>query len=259
MQQSKSLTVELREQQGKGAARKIRAAGKIPGVLYGAGEKSSSVAFDHHSFELLVRAGGHHGLLDLNFETGNTPMKALVREIQVHPVSRDFVHVDLQRVSMTEKLRISVQIVLQGKPEGVKTHGGILEHNLRSVDIECLPADIPARIEMDVSQMMIGQALHLSDVKLPGVTVLGHPETAIATVSLPAAERATEVAATETEVAAAPAEGEAKAAGAKPGEAKAAAGAKAAPGKAAAAKPAAAKPAAAKAAPAKPAAGKGKK
>ncbi len=146
MQQSKSLAVELREQQGKGAARKVRAAGKIPGVLYGAGEKSSPVAFDHHSFELLVRGGGHHGLLDLSFEKGG-PVKALVREIQVHPVSRDFVHVDLQRVSMTEKLRISVQIVLQGKPEGVKTHGGILEHSVRSVDIECLPSDIPARIE----------------------------------------------------------------------------------------------------------------
>src|SRR5262249_13672712 len=233
--QSKSLTVELREQRGKGAARKARAASRIPGVLYGAGETSRPVQIDRKTFELLVRAGGRTGILDLTSTSGHEPVKALLREVQVHPVSREYVHVDLQRVSMTEKIRLHVPIVLVGKPEGVKTQGGILEHGLRSVEVECLPTAIPEQIEIDVSALTLGHSLHVSDLKVPGVVILAHAETAIATVSIPAAERtAEEVAAAATPEAAAaagapgaaapaPAAGDAKAApGAKPGAAPAA-------------------------------------
>src|SRR5262245_2599316 len=232
--QSKSLTVELREQRGKGAARKARAASRIPGVLYGAGETSRPVQIDRKTFELLVRAGGQHGILDLTFTSGHEPVKALLREVQVHPVSREYVHVDLQRVSMTEKIRLHVPIVLVGKPEGVKTQGGILEHGLRSVEVECLPTAIPEQIEIDVSALTLGHSLHVSALKVPGVVILAHAETTIATVSIPAAERkAEETAAAATPEAAAagapgaaapaPAAGDAKAApGAKPGAAPAA-------------------------------------
>jgi large subunit ribosomal protein L25 len=206
--ETKSLTVALRDGQGKGAARRLRGTGKIPGVVYGAGQPARSVALDHRTFDLLVRSGSHHGLLDLSFESGEAPIKALVREIQVHPVSRDYVHVDLQRVSMTEKIRVDVPIVLLGKPEGVRTQGGILEHNLRHIEVECLPGDIPAQIELDVSALSIGQSLHVSDLKVTGVVLLAHAETTVATVSVPAAERAhEEAAAAVTEGAAAAAEG----------------------------------------------------
>jgi large subunit ribosomal protein L25 len=214
-----SLTVTLRHEQGKGVARKLRAAGKVPGVVYGSGAEPRPVVLDGKMFELLVRAGGHHGLIDLSFEGGAEPIKALVREIQVHPVSRAVEHVDLQQVSMRERIRIEVPIVLVGKPEGVKTHGGILEHNLRNVEVECLPGDIPEQIEIDVSQLNIGQALHVSDLSIPKVVILAHAETAIATVSLPAAERAhEEAAATAVTEAGAPAEGEAGAKAAAPGD-----------------------------------------
>jgi large subunit ribosomal protein L25 len=237
MQSTKSLTVALRDQQGKGAARKLRAAAKIPGVVYGEGTTARPVVLDRKTFDLMLRSGQHHGLLDLKFEAGHEPVKALVREIQVHPVSREVVHVDLQRISMKERIRLEVPIVLTGKPEGVKTQGGILEHNLRNVEVECLPTDIPEKIEVDVSAMTLGQSLHVSDLQVAGVTFLAHPDTTIATVSIPAAEQAKEevAAAATTEGAAAPAEGEAK-----PGEkTEAKPAAKAAPG-AAAAKPAAA-------------------
>ena len=245
--QTKSLTVTFRDGQGKGAARKLRAAGKIPGVVYGEGQTARSVVLDRKAFELLVRSGAHHGLLDLGFESGHEPVKALVREIQVHPVSREYVHVDLQRISLKEKVRVEVPIVLLGKPEGVKTQGGILEHNLRNVEIECLPADIPPQIEVDVSELVVGKAIHVSDLKVTGVSFLAHPDTAIASVSIPAAERAHEEAVAEAAAeaeAAAPAEGEAKPGektaegkAGKPGEAKPGKAPEAKPGKAPEAKP----------------------
>src|SRR5262245_39991031 len=231
MQSAKVLTVESREDNGKGAARKLRAAGRIPGILYGAGRDSKPVAVDRKSFELLIKSGGHHGLLDVTLGSGQ-PIKALVREIQVHPVSREFVHVDLQSIKMTEKIRIAVPVVLLGKPEGVKTQGGILEHSLRSIEVECLPTDIPAQIEVDVSQLMVGHSLHVSDLKVTGVTLMANADTAIATVTLPAAERAAE----ETPAAA-------EAAATTEGEAKPAAAGAAAPGaKGAEAKPGAKAP-----------------
>lgn len=208
--QTSSLEVQKREGHGKGAARKLRAAQQIPAVVYGEGGGAESVVVDRKTFDLLLRDGKHHGLLDLRLG-GDAPVKALVREIQVHPVSREVVHIDLQRVSMTSKVRIDVQIVLTGKPEGVKNQGGILEHNLRSIEVECLPADIPSQIEVDVSELTIGQAIHVSDLAVANVTFTAHPGTTIATVSLPAAERAVEEAAAEAAVAV---EGEAAAAAA---------------------------------------------
>lgn len=207
--QTTSLEVQKREDQGKGAARKLRAMLRIPAVLYGEGEKAQSVVVDRKTFDSLLRDGKHHGLLDLSYD-GGAPFKALVREVQVHPVSREVLHVDLQRVSMRNKIHIDVQIALVGKPEGVKNQGGILEHNLRSIEVECLPGDIPPQIEIDVSNLLIGQSIHVSDLDIPNVTFTAHPGTTIATVSLPAAERAVEEAVAE---AVTPAEGEAAAAG----------------------------------------------
>lgn len=244
--QAKLLTVEVREGKGKGAARQARFAGKVPGVMYGAGEKPSNVQVDGKVLKELVKAGAHHGLLDVSL-AGGAAIKALMREIQVHPVTRDYVHIDLQRISMTEKIRLNVQVVLDGKPEGVKTHGGILEQVLRSVEIECLPADIPHELIINVAALNVGQAIHISDLSAPGVTFLGAPDAPVATVTMPAAERSSETAATaEAAATAAAATAAAPAADAKGAAAggKAAPAAKAAPGKAAPAAKAAAKPAA---------------
>jgi large subunit ribosomal protein L25 len=203
------MTVQNRQERGKGVARKLRASGMVPGVVYGVGEAPQSISFDGHTFETLMRKGSHHGLLRVEFEGTNDSVTALAREIQIHPVTRRVLHVDLQRVDMNKPIRLSVSISLVGKPEGVRNQGGILEHNLREVEIECRPDSIPETIEVDVTNLEVGQALHVSDLQREGVTFLGHAETTVATVSLPAAERATE----ETEAAAGEAvEGEAPAA-----------------------------------------------
>jgi large subunit ribosomal protein L25 len=196
-----TLNLDRRDGTGKGAARKLRAGGHVPGVLYGENESVQAVAIDAARFEALRRGGAHHRLLEVILPDGS-PVKALVREIQIHPVSRAVVHVDLQRVSMQKRIRVSVPIVLSGKPEGVKTQGGILEHSLREVEVECLPGEIPDRIEVEVSGLHVGQAIHISDLQRPGVQFLGHPGTTVATVSLPAAERSAEEVAAEAATAA---------------------------------------------------------
>jgi large subunit ribosomal protein L25 len=221
--QSQSLQASRREGRGKGVARKLRAAAKIPAVVYGKGTASEPVALDRKAFEILMKNGGHHGLIDLRLDTTSETLKALVREVQVHPVSRLVEHVDLQRVSMQERIRIDVPIVLLGKPEGVRLSGGILEHNLRSIEVECLPGDIPEKIEIDVTALAVGHSIHISDLKVGNVTILAHGDTAVATVSMPAAERSAEetaatAAAAATATAAAPGEAPAPAKDAKPSD-----------------------------------------
>jgi len=217
--QTQNLSAARREGQGKGVARKLRAAAKIPGVVYGKGVAPEAVSLDRKAFEQLMRQGGHHGLIDLTLDASREPMKALVREVQIHPVSRSIEHVDLQRVSMQERIRIDVPIVLVGKPEGVRLAGGILEHSLRSIEVECLPGEIPETIEVDVTALGVGHSVHVSDLKVGNATILAHPETTVATVSMPAAERAAEEATAEAALAAVatatPVEGTAEKPGAK--------------------------------------------
>ena len=150
--ESANVDVVLRTDTGKGAARKLRHAGKVPGVLYVEGGKSQPIVLDSFLFETLRRSGAHHRLLDLNFADGTPTIKALLREMQIHPVSRAVLHVDLQRVNMEKRVHVTVPIVLVGKPEGVKTQGGILEHHLRDVEDECLPTDIPEEIRIEVGE-----------------------------------------------------------------------------------------------------------
>jgi large subunit ribosomal protein L25 len=207
------MTVEARQDTGKGVARKLRAADRIPGVVYGIGQDSQPVSFDRHAFDKMMRRGAHHGLLNLSFDGKGGEVPALAREIQIHPVSREVLHVDLQRVDMSKPIHLSVQVLLIGKPEGVKNQGGILEHGMREVEVECLPNSIPDSIELDVSGLEVGQSLHVSDLILEGVKFLGHPETTVASVSLPAAERSADEDSTEegeetTEAAATSADGE---------------------------------------------------
>lgn len=220
--QTQTLSAARREGHGKGVARKLRAAARIPGVVYGKGVNPEAVSLDRKAFESLMKHGGHHGLIDLTLDSSREPLKALVREIQIHPVSRAIEHVDLQRVSMQERIRIDVPIVLVGKPEGVRLGGGILEHNLRSVEVECLPGEIPEQIEVDVTSLPVGHSVHVSDLKVGNATIMAHADTAVATVSMPAAERSaveeTTEAAAAAAAAAAPAEGAADKPGAKGAE-----------------------------------------
>ena len=196
-----AMSVSSRAGNGKGAARKLRAAGQIPAVLYGEGGVSQSIQLHGAMFDRVMRTGAHHRLLDLTVDQEKV-VKALVREIQIHPVSRAVVHVDLQRVSMQKLIHVEVPIVLVGKPDGVRNQGGILEQSLREAEVECLPGNIPEEIVVDVNDLQVGQTIHISDLRREGITFLGHPETTVATVSLPAAERSAEEIAAEAAAAA---------------------------------------------------------
>ena len=206
-----ALVVEAREGTGKGIARRLRAAGRIPGVLYGRGRDPMPVAMDPKALERALRAGGANTLLDVTIEgrpeLGGTV--ALVKELQRDPLRGAILHADLYQVDLTRAVEVDVPIHLVGKAHGIE-FGGILEHTLREVRLECLPRAIPEAIEVDISALEIGDVVHVRDLLLPNdVTLLTDGDLGVAHVALPAAEPTPEEAAVAAE---APAEGAAPAA-----------------------------------------------
>ena len=214
-----ALVVDSRTATGKGAVRKLRAAGRIPAILYGQGKESVPLAIDPRALEKVLRAGGANALLDLTVEGRpelGSPV-ALVKELQRHPIRGTIVHADLYQVDLTRSVEVEVPVHLIGKAKGID-FGGILEHSLREVALECLPRSIPASIEVDVSNMEIGDVIHVRDLVLPpGVSLVSDPDLGVVHVALPAAEEEAPVAAAvEGEAAAPAAAGEAPAAAAAP-------------------------------------------
>ncbi len=168
------LHVEPREKTGHRISRKLRRIGRIPAIFYASKEKSIPVSVDLKEFEHLI----HHevNVLDLIFPNGEI-RKSVIREIQRDPVTDVPIHVDIMGVSLTEKIRMKVPIMLKGVPVGVK-EGGILEQLLREVEVEGLPLDLPEHIEIDVSHLEMGKGITLEHVqtdKFRFLTDLGHP------------------------------------------------------------------------------------
>ena len=222
------VSVEVRGDIGKGGAHKVRASGKVPGVLYGRKAEPLPVAFDEKSLlQSLDKERRRNTVLTLEV-TGNgksEQVTAMVRDAQIDPLSRRLVHVDFLRVDLGQEVQVTVPLVLTGKAVGV-TDGGNLHQSLHVIPVAAKPAAIPTKIEVDVTALKIGDALHASDIKLAeGVRVLLDARDAIASVVAPKAEKI------EAE-AAAPVEGAVPAEGA---AAPAAGAAPAAPGAAAAA------------------------
>lgn len=212
-----ALVVEAREGLGKGAARKLRAAGRIPAVLYGRGRDSLALALDPRALDRILRASGANTLLDLTVE-GHPELKdtvALVKDLQRDPLRGAILHADLYAVDLTRTVTVDVPVHLLGRPRGLD-FGGILEHTLREVALECLPRVIPEAIEVDVTALEVGDVVHVRDLALPeGVTLVTDGDLGVVHVALPQAE------ATPAEAAAAaPAEGAAPAATAEGGEKK---------------------------------------
>jgi len=172
---------------GKGVARKLRQTGSIPAVYYGRGEDPIVLTVVVKELEdVILKAEGSNVIVDLRVDgDGGGDRKALIREIQRDPVGGHILHLDLQHISLTERITVEVPIVLTGIPIGVKDGGGILEHLLREVEVECLPTDIPSRLEIDVSALNIGDSLHVSDLKTEKATILTEGERPIAAVVPP--------------------------------------------------------------------------
>ena len=162
-----------RHDQGKGASRRLRRAGKVPAVLYGGDGEPRNITLDHQQLLTLIdKEKFYSSIINVNVDSQSQP--AIIRDVQMHPARNAVVHVDLQRVLENEKLKIHLLIHFKGEAvaPGVKTQGGIVSHLIQDVEISCLPKDLPEFLELDLSGMNLNDTLHLSDVPLPqGVTV----------------------------------------------------------------------------------------
>jgi large subunit ribosomal protein L25 len=148
----------------KNDARRVRREGKVPAILYGAGKQALSVSLDPRQISRILRsASGHNTIFELSLE-GAERSQAMIVDWQYEPIKGSLLHIDLKRIAMDKVLQVRVPIVLKGEPEGVKTQGGILEQVTREVEIECLPGDIPTSIEADVSELVFGKVLRVSDL-----------------------------------------------------------------------------------------------
>jgi large subunit ribosomal protein L25 len=203
-----ALARPAEEARTKNAARRVRRNGLIPAVVYGAKKESVSVTVNPKQIARILHSeSGHNTVFDLKL--GPEQTKAMIVDWQYEPVKGTLMHIDLKRIAMDQALRVEVPVQLTGVPEGVKTQGGILEQMLREVAIECLPADIPDHIELDVTPLVFGQVLRVSDLprdpKIKFVTDETQPVAHITSVKEVVEAAPAEAA---TDVAAAPAEPE---------------------------------------------------
>ncbi len=167
----------------KNAARRVRVAGKIPAVLYGAGHEPVAIEVDPKQISrILYSETGHNSIFDVNV-TGKETAKAMIVDWQIEPIKDLLIHIDLKRIALDKTLTVSVPVKLTGVPAGVKLGGGILDQMLREVEIECLPADIPNHIDVDVSSLELHAILRIKDLPHSDkYTFLAEEETAIAHV-----------------------------------------------------------------------------
>jgi len=182
------LAVTVREQAGKGAARSMRRAGKIPAVLYGQGECILLSIAPSELIKILKSHAGGSALISLTLEgaSSNQNRTALLRDYQVDPVTGALLHADLFEVSMSKPIRVKVPIQVVGStPAGVK-EGGVLHHNLRELHVECLPSVLPDHIEVDASSLVVGSGIHVKEIAAhEGVRFLDEPDQMVVSVAVP--------------------------------------------------------------------------
>jgi large subunit ribosomal protein L25 len=184
MARTATIRAHAREETGKGAARTARRGGRVPGILYGHGEESVSLSVDAGELSRLVHSiSVDNTIVDL--EMGGEPYKVLIREIQKHPFRDEFLHIDFFHVAMDEKIHVEIPISLVGVATGVKNKGGVMDHQLRELEVYCLPGNIPERVEIDVSELDIGDSIHVRDVSLPDVEILTDLDRSVVAVLAP--------------------------------------------------------------------------
>ena len=206
MSETMTIEVQPRQETGKNANRRARSAGKIPAVVYGGGKESVAIEVDRKTLVDTMKGHGGENPIFL-LKLGDKERHAMIRHLQVDPVSRQVVHIDFQRVQMDRKVRVMVPVELVGTAYGVKTEGGLLDFVTREVHIECLPGDIPKHVECDVTAVHVGQHVAAKDLPLPaGVAQLDDPDRVIVALghsrleAAPAAAEAAEGEAAEPEV-----------------------------------------------------------
>jgi large subunit ribosomal protein L25 len=197
------VSAEKRTEKGKNVNRRLRVAGRIPGVLYGGSKEPVPVAVSPKDISAVLRsASGENTLFDLDL--GGSRRKVILKEYQLEPIKGKLLHADFYEVALDKTLEVMVHIEIAGTPVGVKVQGGILDFVTRELEIECLPTDIPEKITVDVSELELGKHIRVSDLKLSDkLTVLTDPEVVVVHVVAPRAEEAPVAAAEGAEAAAA--------------------------------------------------------
>ena len=177
----------------KNHARRVRVAGLIPAVVYGAGQPSVAVTVDPRIITRILHSdAGHNTIFDLNIEGGESG-KAMIVDWQNEPIKGKLLHIDLKRIAMDKKMRVSVPVQLTGTAEGVKTQGGVLSQILHEVEVECLPGNIPSHIDVDITSLAMNGYIHISDLPhSDSIKFLGEETAVVAHVSAPREEVAAE-------------------------------------------------------------------
>ena len=205
------LKASLREETGKQKVKRLRGTGLIPAVVYHRGESPVSITVDDKEITKIIRtAGGENVLISLTIEkerasakggsaSGGKSRAVIIKEIQHHPVKRNILHVDFNEISLNEKITVDVPVEGIGEAIGVKQDGGMLDHPLRELKIQCLPADIPQHIQVDVSALKLNQSIHVRDLKLSEkLKVLNDPDALLFQVKLHVEEKVEEALPGET-------------------------------------------------------------
>ncbi|MCC6759260.1 MAG: 50S ribosomal protein L25 [Candidatus Omnitrophica bacterium] len=189
------LDVQVRDQIGTGKVRSIRRENFVPGIVYGSKKEPTPVKVSRKAYERIRRE--HHGeavIFRLNVLQGDKKLRdyaAIVKEEQHHPVSDQVIHIDFNRISLTDKITVKVAVHAVGEPVGVKRDGGSLEHVIWELDVSCLPTQIPHHLEVEVSKLEIGDSIHVRDLVLPeGVTTKNDPDSILVKVVPPMKEEA---------------------------------------------------------------------
>lgn len=198
------LDIQPREELGKSKVKDLREQGFIPAVIYAEGKESLPIKLSHRQlWQLIHQYRVETAVISLKFKDAKKqkPMSCLIKEIQYDPVKGNIIHVDFNEISLTKVIKVNVPVVAKGESIGVKQEGGSLEHILWEIEVECLPTEIPKDIEVDVSQLKLGDAIHIKNIIFPAnIKVLTDPEAIVFSVTAPLKE----------EVVAAPVEGEEK-------------------------------------------------
>jgi large subunit ribosomal protein L25 len=202
------LHVESRTQSGSAAIKALRRAGQVPGIFYSQDKDSVLFSVDKKALRRLLKQ--NINILNVILPDG-VEQKCIVREVQQDPVSEAIIHVDLMGIKLTEKVRLTIPIILKGIPVGVKTDGGMLEHHLREVEVEGLPLDIPETLEIDVTALKLGQSIALKEIPAEKFRFIMDTHHSVATVIVPKVVKEAEVVEAQAETAET-AEGESEAA-----------------------------------------------
>lgn len=172
------INATKREAQGSSASRRLRRAGRVPGILYGGGSAPQMIELDHNELFQALRKEAFHSSI-INLVIGDTKEMCLLRDVQMHPVKRQIRHVDFQRIDATHKIhqKVPLHFINAEIAPGVKLDGGMVQHVMTELDVKCLPKDLPEFIEVDLKDLQGGQSLHVSQLTLPaGVEAVHHGE-----------------------------------------------------------------------------------